>query len=194
MSGDRKPLRTCIGCRGVFTKSEVVRIAATPGAAVIDYREKLPGRAVYICPRGECITRALSRDVLSRALRASVPAPDAGVFLESLRRAIEEKLRSLLQMSLKAGKLAAGFSAVRDGREKGRVALVLFARDVSDGSRERSDPGVSGMTMDVPFTKQQLGAFFGRDMVAMAGVLDEKFADSIVNELKRLKDLRNAGQ
>ncbi len=45
-----QPERTCIGCRGVFEKDEVVRIVAGPSGAVIDYREKLPGRAAYVCP------------------------------------------------------------------------------------------------------------------------------------------------
>ncbi len=34
----------------------MIRIAAGPLGIVIDYREKLPGRAAYVCPTVECIT------------------------------------------------------------------------------------------------------------------------------------------
>lgn len=193
MSDDRKPRRTCIGCRGVFAKNEVVRIVGINGSAAIDYREKLPGRAVYVCPRPACITKALSREALSRSLRATVAAPDPERFLGDLERAIREKLRSVLQMSLKAGKLAVGASALRDARDKGRIALVLYAEDVSGGSRERSDPGAEAAVLDLPFTKEQLGGFFGRELVALAGVLDQRFADAIAIEVKRLKGLAKRG-
>ena len=72
-----EPERTCVGCRGVFNKDAVVRIVAGPPGIVIDYREKLPGRAAYVCPTKECITKALSKENLSRALHLKVRPPEA---------------------------------------------------------------------------------------------------------------------
>ena len=137
MSADRQPQRTCIGCRAVLEKNAVIRVVAGPEGVVIDYREKLPGRAAYICPRPECIRKALGRENLSRALHVGVSVPDMDVFLGRLREAIVEKGRSLLSMAARAGKLAAGASAVGDALQKGRVELLLFAEDIAEGTKEK---------------------------------------------------------
>ena len=120
-----QPERTCIGCRGVFKKEEVVRIVAGPAGAVIDYREKLPGRAAYVCPRVECIRKALEKQNLARALHLKVRPPETEVFTAALDVAITEKVKSLISMAAKAGALAAGYSAVNDALEKGRVKMIL---------------------------------------------------------------------
>ncbi len=56
----------------------MVRIVAGPPGIVIDYREKLPGRAAYVCPTKECVTKALSKENLSRALHSKVRPPEHG--------------------------------------------------------------------------------------------------------------------
>jgi predicted RNA-binding protein YlxR (DUF448 family) len=113
-----QPERTCIGCRGAFSKADVVRIVSGPSGPIIDYREKLPGRAAYICPRRECIEKALSRANLSRALQTNVNVPEIEAFIEALSTTIREKIRSLLPMAARAGRLAAGASAVDDACRK----------------------------------------------------------------------------
>ncbi len=52
---------------------------------------------------------------------------------------IKEKIRALLSIAMKAGKTAAGYSAVQDALEKGRVELLLYAADLSDGTRGKVD-------------------------------------------------------
>ena len=129
-----QPERTCIGCRGVFKKDEVVRIVAGPDGIVIDYREKLPGRAAYVCPTRDCIEKALSKGNLSRALeQQGQPSGRARSSSPGSWPACTEKVRSLIVMAAKAGKLAAGYSAVHDAVEKGRVKCCSLRTDLSDG-------------------------------------------------------------
>src|SRR5215471_15570522 len=87
-----QPERTCIGCRGVFKKNEVVRIVPGPDGVLIDYREKLPGRAAYVCPRRECIDRALSKENLPKALRLRVRTPGAAAFVVLLADAVKARI------------------------------------------------------------------------------------------------------
>jgi hypothetical protein len=183
--------RTCIGCRGTFAKDDVVRIVAVSGKPVIDYRERLPGRAAYVCPRRECILKAMRRDHLSRAFRMAVDPPPPGAFLDDMIAVVRERISSLIAMAAKAGMLAAGASAVSDALEKGRVVLLLAASDVSPGTLAK----VLGSAADrpevreLPFTAAELGRLTGRDLVAIAGIVDQGFADALGSELGRLKGL-----
>jgi uncharacterized protein len=63
-----KPQRTCVGCRTVRPKDEMIRLArAGDGVVVVDREARAPGRGAYVCPRAECIERARRR--LAGALR-----------------------------------------------------------------------------------------------------------------------------
>jgi predicted RNA-binding protein YlxR (DUF448 family) len=187
-----QPERTCIGCRGVFNKADVVRIVSGPSGPVIDYREKLPSRAAYVCPRRECIERALSRENLSRALHTNVSLPAIEVFIQALSSAVREKIRSLLMMAARAGMLAAGASAVDDALQKGRVEMLIFADDLSKGTKHKL------LTGDLPpkkqttlFTRDELGQMVGRELVGVVGILDKGFSNAVWSESERLKGLRN---
>ena len=191
MSGGRKPERTCIGCRGAFAKDEVVRIVAGPSGPVIDYREKLPGRAAYVCPRPECIEAALAKGQLSRALRSAVPAQSKEQFASTLSAAVRERLSSLLSMAVKAGMLVSGYSAVDDALRKGRVILLIFAEDVSDGTREKLEAhdGVGDVRKVTLYSKAELGALVRRDLAGVAAIAEKGFADAVWKEAERLKGL-----
>jgi predicted RNA-binding protein YlxR (DUF448 family) len=188
-----RPERTCIGCREVFTKDKVVRIVGGPGGPVVDYRERLPGRAAYVCPRHACIVKALSRDQLSRALRSKVGIPEPNGLIDQITVAIRQRIVSLLTMTIKAGKLAAGFSAVDDALRKGRGHLLLFATDISSGTKEkiRSSPGVIPSRQIELFTTQEIGGMAGRELVSAVAILDEGFANALWSEWERLKGLIN---
>ncbi len=192
-----EPERTCIGCRGSFTKHEVVRIVAASGNVIIDYREKLPGRGAYVCPKPECIRKALGRESLSRALHAAgltLPSPEE--FADRLAARMREKIRSLIAMSAKAGRLAAGYSAVRDALGKGGVFVLICARDLSGGTKEKvlitDEPHPVRRT--TLFTKNELGQMLGREEVGVVGIEDRGFADAVWKEAERLKSLINVHQ
>lgn len=192
----RQPRRTCIGCRGEFDKAEVVRIVAGPEGAVIDYREKLPGRAAYVCPRKDCIAKALNKDNLSRALHLKVRPPQEEAFISVLSACIREKITSLLLMSGKAGKLVSGYSAVNDGLEKGRVVLVLYAGDISDGTREKIMLAYAGRPLRqiTILSKDEMGRIVGRELVGVMGIEDKGLADAVWRESERLKGLINSSE
>lgn len=69
----RIPQRTCVACRTVRPKRELVRIVRTPqGRVTVDETGKQSGRGAYLCPKSICWERALSTGQLSRALRTDV--------------------------------------------------------------------------------------------------------------------------
>jgi predicted RNA-binding protein YlxR (DUF448 family)/ribosomal protein L30E len=190
-----QPERTCIGCRKVFHKDELIRIVGGPAGIVVDYREKLSGRAAYVCPRTICIQKALSKDNMARALHLKVKTPSGNEFSTRLAAAILEKIKSLIVMSAKAGKLAAGYSAVHDALDKGRVHLLLFARDISDGTREKVTKTLpSSFRQSTVLTRDELGRLLNRELVGVIAIEDSGLADALWREAERLKDLININE
>ena len=63
----REPHRTCVACRRVRPKSELIRLVASDGNVVVDERKVAPGRGAYACADGGCPERARSR--ATKALR-----------------------------------------------------------------------------------------------------------------------------
>ncbi len=189
------PERTCIGCQGVFEKSAVVRIVAGPPGIVIDYREKLPGRAAYICPTAACVTKALSKGKISRALHCQVRPPETEAFIARLAALITEKVQAIIIMSAKAGKLAAGYSAVHDAVEKGRVSMLLYACDLSKGTKDKvATPAAASVRWTTLFTRQEIGTMLNRELVGVIGIEDKGLSDALWRETERLKGLINIGE
>ncbi|MDQ6855661.1 MAG: YlxR family protein [Candidatus Dormibacteraeota bacterium] len=65
------PERTCVGCRRLRGKPELIRLALGSGGQVtLDTRNQLPGRGAYLCADGiDCLTQARRRRALTRSLR-----------------------------------------------------------------------------------------------------------------------------
>ncbi|MBE3597992.1 MAG: YlxR family protein [Limnochordaceae bacterium] len=77
-------MRTCVGCRTVRPKREMIRIVRTPeGSVVVDPTGKRSGRGAYICPRPECLDAARRGRQLERALEHPI---EDGVFDELARQ------------------------------------------------------------------------------------------------------------
>ncbi len=69
------PQRTCVVCRTVRPKRELVRVVRTPeGAVVVDETGKRSGRGAYLCRQRGCWERASMRRQLERALKVALTA------------------------------------------------------------------------------------------------------------------------
>lgn len=65
--------RLCLASREIKDRSELIRIVRTPqGVIMIDTKGNLPGRGCYISRDANCIAIARKKNLLARALRASV--------------------------------------------------------------------------------------------------------------------------
>jgi hypothetical protein len=67
------PQRTCISCRQVRGKSELLRIVRTPSGVILaDATGKLAGRGAYLCRDLSCLAQAIKQKKLGRALGVAV--------------------------------------------------------------------------------------------------------------------------
>jgi len=82
------PQRSCVGCRQVRPKRELVRVVRDPrGSVCLDETGKLPGRGAYLCRSEQCAERAIKQKKLGRALGVAVGAE----LLEEIRRVCGSK-------------------------------------------------------------------------------------------------------
>jgi hypothetical protein len=82
------PQRTCIGCRQVKGKKDLIRLVSTEkGIAEVDVPGKKPGRGAYLCPKKSCWELALRKDRLDYALRTRLR--------DDSRQALREYIRNL---------------------------------------------------------------------------------------------------
>ena len=68
------PQRQCMGCRERKEKREMIRVVRSPeGEISLDFRGKAPGRGAYICPKMDCLKRAIKAKSLERSLDTAIP-------------------------------------------------------------------------------------------------------------------------
>jgi predicted RNA-binding protein YlxR (DUF448 family) len=70
------PIRTCVVCREKAGKRQFIRIVRTDEGIVIDPTGKQNGRGAYLCGRESCWERAVTTDVLNKALRMMLTTED----------------------------------------------------------------------------------------------------------------------
>ncbi|HYA85964.1 MAG TPA: hypothetical protein VEI57_02725, partial [Nitrospirota bacterium] len=74
------------------------------------------------------------------------------------------------------------------------VQLLLYATDLSDATRDK----VTAQSFTLPrqetlFTREEFGGILNRELVGVIAILEEGLADSLWNEIQRLKNLINCG-
>ena len=71
------PQRTCVGCREVNAKRQLVRVVRTAGGQVeVDPTGKAAGRGAYLHDRRTCWVHALEHRGLDQALRMTITEAD----------------------------------------------------------------------------------------------------------------------
>jgi predicted RNA-binding protein YlxR (DUF448 family) len=63
-----------VACRAARAKRELQRIVRTPdGEVVLDPTGRLNGRGAYVCVGTDCLTLAIKKGALTRALETQLP-------------------------------------------------------------------------------------------------------------------------
>ncbi len=88
----KKPQRSCVSCRTVRDKNDLLRVVVTPeGDVEYDPTGKLSGRAAYLCPDEKCITAELKKAAkLSKGLKKPLTEEEISDLARSLLGSIKE--------------------------------------------------------------------------------------------------------
>ena len=71
-----EPVRTCVGCRQVKGQQALVRLAVDAAGSLQVNPRRWYGRTAYVCPSPGCLSRALRKGTLARALRRELGGPE----------------------------------------------------------------------------------------------------------------------
>jgi uncharacterized protein len=91
------PQRTCVACREVLPKRQMVRIVRTADGVKVDPTGKLAGRGAYLHDRRECWARGL-KGALTNALKAELTTDDR-VELEEFMNTLPQDQPDLAETS-----------------------------------------------------------------------------------------------
>ena len=85
------PQRTCVGCRMVAPKREMVRMVRTPeGSVEVDPTGKKAGRGAYLCRKSRCWELGLGKGHLEHALEVKIGLETRIQLLEDLKTLFPE--------------------------------------------------------------------------------------------------------
>ncbi len=86
------PIRTCIGCRGKFPKSDLLRfVRDAAGNLQTDSTGKLPGRGAYVCQSQACINVTFKSQKINAHLRSNLSRQIIDSFKQELLNLVSHR-------------------------------------------------------------------------------------------------------
>jgi predicted RNA-binding protein YlxR (DUF448 family) len=76
------PQRTCVACREIKGKKNLIRLVNNAGVIEIDPTHKKPGRGAYLCPTVNCWELGLKGNRLEYTLRTKLTPGDRQILQE----------------------------------------------------------------------------------------------------------------
>lgn len=189
--GLSKAQRSCLGCRQVRDKTDLIRFVCAPdGTILVDYRHRLPGRGAYTCADRACLEQAVRRQQFNRAFRRECKAMAASELFEAIRAEMLKRLENLLGMARKSGQSTAGSNAVLAAFSRpDPPAVVIFAEDISAGVAEKVERKARHQAAEClqMLDKAALGKISGRSECSVCALASGALAKNFLLEWKRYR-------
>ena len=175
-------------------ETQLIRFVAGPDAHIVpDIAAKLPGRGLWVRADSETITKAVAKNLFSRAAQVKVDADiDLAARTEKLLAA---SMLNTLGLARRAGELVLGFEKTEAALRGANPPTVLIeaADAAADGQRKLqaaayakgAAPFVIGC-----FTSAELGLALGLENVIHASLKAGRFAERLVFDAGRLQGFR----
>lgn len=182
------PQRSCLGCREVKPKDELLRFVLDPDSVPVpDIAGKLPGRGAYTCFNKGCLENAVARKQFSRAFKGEAKPPLLAETLFLLQRLMAERITASLALANKAGRAVSGSDKVMESLRRGEASLLIMAADISADSEAkfRFTAEKNGVDIFRFSQKDQLGTPLGKEIRTAVAIAPGAFADKLRRELTR---------
>jgi predicted RNA-binding protein YlxR (DUF448 family) len=185
----RRRDRRCVASRESRPRESLVRFVIDPEGAVIpDIAGRLPGRGVWLTAERGAISLAVAKGLFAKAARRRVQiAPDLADQVETM---LVRRCLDLLGLARRAGQLVAGFDPVAEMLRRGKVALLLAARDGAVDGRRKLRALAGAVPVIEAFDRRELGGAIGRDEVVHVALAEGGLARRLRVECARLAGFR----
>lgn len=190
------PRRSCIACREVRPKEELLRYVLSPdGEVVPDLKGKLPGRGAYTCPTAACLRRALERRQFGRAFRRDPAPADVAQVLDLVRNRLAENVAGVIALANKAGQVISGTDAIVSALRGKEAALLVLARDCSPETAERLTRAAErgGAEVLTFFTRDRLAALLGKELRIAVAIKPGGLAAALKGDIERYRNFSEGG-
>lgn len=192
----KDPQRSCLGCRAVRNKGELLRFVLAPDRTLVpDLLAKLPGRGAYTCMSSACLRAALQRNQFARSFKGEVRNGGADELIGQVAARLEERLGSYLALANKAGKVVSGSDMVMELIRDGKAGVVFMARDISTdiGEKVAFLADRHGIPHVAIFDKERLGAILGKELRSVAAIEQGGFIDTVTREIAKYRNFFEGG-
>ena len=191
-----EPQRSCLGCREVKAKKELLRFVLAPDRTLVpDLLGKLPGRGAYTCIRKSCLAAAVSKNRFARALREEVRCGAPAELIALVATRMEERIGGYLALANKAGKAVSGGDGVIETLMKRAPGIICVATDISPGIGQKVIGLAVRMNVDhfSLFEKERLGAIVGKGLRSAVVIERGGFSDALKIEMEKYRNFFEGG-
>src|SRR5512136_2254481 len=123
-----EPQRSCLSCRKVAEKKELLRFVLAPDRTLLpDLQAKLPGRGAYTCLKTSCLREAVAKNRFARSFRGEVQCGAPDEFVRQVASRMEERIAAYLSLANKAGKVVSGGDTVAELLTKRTLGIICIA-------------------------------------------------------------------
>jgi predicted RNA-binding protein YlxR (DUF448 family) len=187
-----EPKRSCIGCKAVRKKDELLRFVLTPDrVAVPDLLSRLPGRGAYTCLNRACVRDAVAKKQFNRAFKGEIKYVSVDELNELIVSMMEERIASYVALANKAGRIVSGSDMVMQVLKKKQIErLILFSTDISGEIRQKvvALAEKSGVEYFSLFDKERVGALIGKSLRSVVAVEGHGFVSALKREIERYRN------
>lgn len=184
-------IRKCIVCGEVMEKDNLLRFIAAPDGRIIpDFKKKLPGKGVYVSNSKTSLEKAVSKNLFSKALKKNVKTDSD--LTELVEHLIKKNGLDLISLSRKAGILITGFEKVSDSLRKGKVTLVLEAKDAGLDGHNKIMSLAKNIEVFNIYDIEELDQALGKVNTVHVAFEKSEMAKIVYNELKKIEKFLNS--
>lgn len=189
-----QPQRSCVACRTVTEKHQLLRFVLAPdGQVVVDYRQQLPGRGLYTCFNQQCLVLAVKKNSFRRVFGVTTQPVELVKLNGQLQQALIQRIKGLILMARKAGQLIAGSTMVLDALKRPAPPVaVVMATDIADNMKQKIDSTAKRQQIVCTqlFDKVSLGQLLGKEERSVVAIQDGALATLLNSELHRYELVR----
>ncbi len=173
--------RVCLGCGKSKNRYDLLRfVAISTGEIAFDFKQRIPGRGVYLCFDNACINVATGQNKFSKVFGFDIKKLDTNYVLGLMQQVYKKYLFTLLRQGLGAKKIESSASVNNKNGVK-NSQLCILSDDVGKDTEKNIVRICNRYNIEYIFfsNKDELSDNLDGKYRACYFVYDKKLADKI---------------